>query len=100
MRAIIMFAQKELESVTSAIAPHHPALPALEAVPQPANQALLRLYDYLHNLSLHLLIELVCTQVNTLVIFCHQSLSRQLNLYLLLLSILLGVSIISVWLDG
>ncbi|OAQ23714.1 MED14-domain-containing protein [Linnemannia elongata AG-77] len=62
MRAIIMFAQKELESVTTANAPHHPALPASEAVSLPANQALLRLYDYLHNLSLHLLIELVCTQ--------------------------------------
>lgn len=64
MRAIIMFAQKELESVTTANAPHHPALPATETVSLPANQALLRLYDYLHNLSLHLLIELVCTQVH------------------------------------
>lgn len=62
-----MFAQKELESVTTANAPHHPALPASEAVSLPANQALLRLYDYLHNLSLHLLIELVCTQVHMIV---------------------------------
>ncbi|KAF9920382.1 mediator complex subunit, partial [Linnemannia zychae] len=62
MRAIIMFAQKELESVTSAITSHHLALPAPESTTLPANQALLRLYDYLHMLSLHILIELVCTQ--------------------------------------
>ncbi|KAF9902525.1 mediator complex subunit [Linnemannia zychae] len=62
MRAIIMIAQKELESVTSANLTHHPALPAPESTPLPANQALLRLYDYLHTLSLHLLIELVYTQ--------------------------------------
>ncbi|KAF9096039.1 mediator complex subunit [Mortierella sp. AD031] len=61
MRAIITFAQKELDSVSTANAAHHPGLP-VQTNPLPANQALLRLYDYLHMLSLHLLIELVCTQ--------------------------------------
>ncbi|GJJ75588.1 mediator of RNA polymerase II transcription subunit 14 [Entomortierella parvispora] len=61
MKGIMMMAQKELESSSTSSAP--PSLPATGAESKgPANQALLRLYDYLHMLSLHLLIELVYIQ--------------------------------------
>ncbi|KAF9950506.1 mediator complex subunit, partial [Mortierella alpina] len=66
LRAIVGFAQKELDS---SILPGNPSLapvPSAENRAVPANQALLRLYDYLHMLSLHLLIELVFTQANHL----------------------------------
>ncbi|KAF9188419.1 mediator complex subunit, partial [Haplosporangium sp. Z 11] len=63
MRAIVMYAQKELEAATVPVnAPAHAIAPVAEKPKAPANQALLRLYDYLHMLSLHLLIELVYIQ--------------------------------------
>ncbi|KAI7823767.1 mediator complex subunit MED14-domain-containing protein [Gamsiella multidivaricata] len=62
MRAITMFAQKEMDSSGSANTSQHTILPVVENPSSPASQALLRLYDYLHMLSLHLLIELVYIQ--------------------------------------
>ncbi|KAF9557662.1 mediator complex subunit [Mortierella alpina] len=66
LRAIVAFAQKELDSSVLQGNPPHAAVSSIEHRTVPANQALLRLYDYLHMLSLHLLIELVCTQANNL----------------------------------
>lgn len=63
MRKIIMFAQKEMDGISLANVPHHAVVPAAENMNAPPNQALLRLYDYLHMLSLQLLVELVHTQV-------------------------------------
>lgn len=61
MRAIMMAVQRELEAGSTP--PIH-----LEGAPNPtpkvpANQALLRLYDYLHTMAQHLQLELVHTQV-------------------------------------
>ncbi|KAF9350006.1 mediator complex subunit [Mortierella sp. NVP85] len=61
LRAIIMFAQKEMDGAGPANAPQHAVVPGVETK-APPNQALLRLYDYLHMLSLHLLIELIYIQ--------------------------------------
>ncbi|KAG0196968.1 mediator complex subunit [Mortierella sp. GBA30] len=66
MRAIVSFAQKELDSSTVPGNALHAGALVTENRTTPANQALLRLYDYLHMLSLHLLIELVCTQATHL----------------------------------
>ncbi|KAF9927092.1 mediator complex subunit [Mortierella alpina] len=66
LRAIVSFAQKELDSHILQGNPSLAAVSSTENRTVPANQALLRLYDYLHMLSLHLLIELVCTQANNL----------------------------------
>ncbi|KAG0050123.1 mediator complex subunit [Gryganskiella cystojenkinii] len=60
MKGIIMLAQKELESVPAPNLLTHAAVPVTEV--KPANQALLRLYDYLHMLSMQLIIELVHMQ--------------------------------------
>jgi len=57
-----MMAQKELESSSTPGVPAATPMTGAESK-VPANQALLRLYDYLHMLSLHLLIELVYIQV-------------------------------------
>lgn len=64
LRAIIMFAQKEMDGAGPANAPQHAVVPGVENTKAPPNQALLRLYDYLHMLSLHLLIELIYIQVD------------------------------------
>jgi hypothetical protein len=64
MRAIIMFAQKEMDGASLSNVPQHAIVPAAETAKAPANQALLRLYDYLHMLSLHLQIELIYIQVH------------------------------------
>ncbi|KAI9233711.1 MAG: mediator complex subunit MED14-domain-containing protein [Podila humilis] len=65
MRAIMMAVQRELEAGSTP--PIH-----LEGAPNttpkvPANQALLRLYDYLHTMAQHLQLELVHTQAVTLI---------------------------------
>ncbi|KAG0245694.1 mediator complex subunit [Mortierella sp. GBA43] len=62
MRAIIMFAQKEMDGASLPNVPQHAIVQAAETAKVPANQALLRLYDYLHMLSLHLQIELIYIQ--------------------------------------
>ncbi|KAF9345440.1 mediator complex subunit, partial [Mortierella sp. AD094] len=62
MRAIINTAQKEMESANPANAPQHAVISTTDSSNAPANRALLRLYDYLHMVSLHLLIELVHIQ--------------------------------------
>ncbi|KAF8924865.1 mediator complex subunit [Dissophora ornata] len=66
MRAIISNAQKEIESAHPANVPQHAAVAVTNSAAAPANEALLRLYDYLHMLSLQLLIELVYMQAFTL----------------------------------
>ncbi|KAF9911460.1 mediator complex subunit [Lobosporangium transversale] len=62
MRAIIHAAQKAMDSSSPANATQYTVVPAGPESGAPANQALLRLYDYLHMVSLHLLIELVYIQ--------------------------------------
>ncbi|KAF9095809.1 mediator complex subunit [Mortierella sp. AM989] len=62
MRAIINSAQKEMESVNLVTPSQHAGVPTADDSGAPANQALLRLYDYLHMVSLHLVIELVNIQ--------------------------------------
>lgn len=62
MKGIMMMAQKEMESSSTPGAATPAPMTGAESK-APANQALLRLYDYLHMLSLHLLIELVYIQV-------------------------------------
>ncbi|KAF9964409.1 mediator complex subunit, partial [Mortierella alpina] len=66
LRAIVVSAQKELDASILQGNPSLAAVSSTENRTVPANQALLRLYDYLHMLALHLLIELVCTQANNL----------------------------------
>ncbi|KAF9207387.1 mediator complex subunit [Haplosporangium sp. Z 27] len=62
MRAIINSAQKAIEATNTPISQQHGASSTTDTLTYPANQALLRLYDYLHMVSLHLLIELVLIQ--------------------------------------
>ncbi|KAI1318365.1 mediator complex subunit [Mortierella claussenii] len=62
MRAITNAAQKAMESPSAANALQHAAVSTGTHPNAPAHHALLRLYDYLHMVSLHLLIELVHIQ--------------------------------------
>ncbi|KAG0317244.1 mediator complex subunit [Dissophora globulifera] len=62
MRAITAFAQKEMESSNPANGSQFGTVAAPGSTVAPANQSLLRLYDYLHMLALQLLIELVYIQ--------------------------------------
>ncbi|KAF9427883.1 mediator complex subunit [Podila epigama] len=66
MRSIIMSAQKELEAGPVSTAPRPGMAPNMAPPKAPANQALLRLYDFLHTMAQHLQIELVYLQALTL----------------------------------
>ncbi|KAG0349716.1 mediator complex subunit [Podila minutissima] len=65
MRNIMMAVQRELEAGSTPI--HVEGAPSPAAPRVPANQALLRLYDYLHTMAQHLQLELVHTQAIALI---------------------------------
>ncbi|KAF9431947.1 mediator complex subunit [Entomortierella beljakovae] len=79
LRTIINSAQKEMDSAASVNPSQHIAIPATNNSDAPANQALLRLYDYLHMISLHLLIELVYIQAQYVKVGWNNKLVVELN---------------------